>query len=93
MDVEGGVGAEGDAIGVDEIEIRVGHSRAERAVDVRGIGAGDAADDVLDLIGAGEGGAFAGADRKLRKTVEEIVAGAGAEVVGDLVIGAGKRAA
>ncbi len=90
LDVEGGVGAEGDAVGVDEIEVGGGHGGAKRAVDTGGVGAGDAADDVFDLVGAGEGGDVAGVERKVRKTVEEIVAGTGAEVVGDLVLGAVK---
>ena len=70
--IEGRIRAEQDAARVDEIEVGAGDGRAQQAVDGRDRAAGDAADHVVDGIGAREGGALAGENVEVAETMEQI---------------------
>jgi len=60
-------------------------------VDIRRFAAGDAADDVLDFIGAGKSGAAPGWNIKGLEAVKQIVAASAAQFCADLHVRAGER--
>ena len=90
--IEGRIRAEQDAARVDEIEDGAGDGRAQQAVDGRDRAAGDAADHVVDGIGAREGGALAGENVEVAETMEQIGPQGGAQLRPDGEVRAAQRA-
>ena len=71
-DIDLGVRSHDHPSRIDEKDIGLAHSGTQGTVDVGGRAARDPADDVLNLVGTGEGGALPGRNVETLEAVEEI---------------------